>query len=437
MSRSHVQGPEPVDVGPADHLPGRLSALTELWPQQPVVATPEGSGWRSMTRSKVTERARAAAAGLVARGIGPGDRVVLMGPPRAEWLIADLAVLYAGAVTVPLYTTAPPGHCRRILDDVGAAWAFAATAELADRLEAAGAEDVFVMDDGGLDELADDGYCDGRSPGRLEQRLAGLSLEDVATIVYTSGTTGRPKGCVLTHGNIAWTIRQTGIHLGEAIGPGERLLMLLPPSSIFARLIQFVCLDVGAQVGYPAAPHTLGSDLRTFGPTVLPGTPRMFSDLYEAALEPGGSVPDPVVHRRMRTALGGRVRYCVSTGAPLPHEVGLRFSGAGMPILEGYGRAETTAPVTVNTPGRRRPGTVGRPLPGVAVCVDGAGEILVAGGNVFRGYHGEDDRAGPDGGWFRTGDLGSVDDDGFLTLRGRASDGVDDHVDGRTEPSYS
>ncbi len=436
MSRSHVQGPEPVDVGPADHLPGRLNALAERWPQQPVLATPEGSGWRAMTRSEVTERARSAAAGLVARGIGPGDRVVLTGPPRAEWLIADLAVLYAGGVTVPLYDTAPPGHCRRILDDAGAAWAFAATSELADRLEAAGAEDVFVMDDGGLDELADDGYCDGRSRGRLEQRLAGLSLDDAATIVYTSGSSGTPKGCVLTHGNIAWTIGQTGIHLREAIGPGGRLLMLLPLASIFARLLQFVCLDVGAQVGYPAAPHALLRDLRTFGPTVLPGTPRVFSDLYEAALEPGGSAPDPVVHRRMRTALGGQVRYCVSTGSPLPTELGLRFSGAGMPILEGYGLAETTAAVTVNTPGRRRLGTVGRPLPGVAVRVDGAGEILVAGGNVFRGYHREHDRSGPDGGWFRTGDLGSLGHDGFLTLRGRASDGIVDHVDGKTEPSY-
>lgn len=436
MSRSHVRGPEPVGIGAADHLPGRLSTLAERWPRRPVLAVPDGPGWRVVTRTELAERVRSAAAGLIARGLAPGDRVALMSPARSEWTVADLAVLSAGGVTVPLDDTSSTERCRRILADSGAAWAFAATADLADRLVDAGADDVFVLDDGGLDELGDDGQCDRRNAWRLEQRLDRLSLDDVATIVYRSGAAGGPRGCVLTHGNLAWTTRQTEIHLHGVVGAGGRLLLLLPLAHIFGRLMQFVCLAAGLQVGYPASPRTVCTDLRTFEPTVLLSTTPVFEKLYDAAQAPQHTVTDPLGHRRMRRALGGRVRYCLSGGSPLPRDLAVEFGAAGVPILEGYGLTETTAPVTANTPSRRRLGTAGRPLPGVEVCVDDEGEILVSGGNVFRGYHGDDAGTGFDDGWFRTGDLGSLDGDGFLVLHDRRKDLDADDLADRIEPSY-
>lgn len=445
MSRSHVRGPDPVAVGPTDHLPGRLQDRARKAPDEPALAVPAGAaGWRDITWSDLDRQIANVASGLIARGVAPGDRVAIMSPTRVEWTIADLAVLSAGAVTVPLYDTSSPDQCRQILADSGARMCFAASADIADRLGDAGRQEVIVFDDDGLAELSEDG--DGGSG--VEDRLAELSLDDPATIVYTSGTTGDPKGCVLTHGNLSWTTRQIRVHLDEAIGGGGSLLHFLPLAHIFARLIQFVCLDAGLRLGYARSMDDLPSDLKSFRPTFLLGVPRVFEKFFETAKRQATGVKKPLfefaertgrdwaeadhpsvwtrarraaadrlVYRQIRTALGGRVDYCVSGGAALSRDIALFFRSAGVPILEGYGLTETTAPATVNTPGDLRTGTVGKPLPGVEIRLDD-GEVLVKGGNVFAGYYGREDNDF-DGEWFRTGDLGALDEDGFLTLTDR------------------
>jgi long-chain acyl-CoA synthetase len=445
VSRTHVQGPDPVPIGPADHLLARLRSRAQDAPDAAALAVPAGDeGWRDITWSELDWQVQRVAAGLIARGVAAGDRVAIMSPTRVEWTVADLAVLSAGAVTVPVYDTNSAEQCRQVLTDSGTELCFAASAELADRLAAAGQQNVVVFDDGGLEELAEDG----ENSAQVDERIAALSLDDPATIVYTSGTTGDPKGCVLTHRNLAWTTRQIRAHLDDVLGSGGSLLHFLPLAHIFARAIQFVCLDAGLRLGYARSMDNLPTDLKSFRPTFLLGVPRVFEKFLETAKQqatglrkpvfafaesagrawaeaerPGPwarirrGVADLLVYRQIRQALGGRVDYCVSGGAPLSREVALFFRAAGVPVLEGYGLTETTAPATVNTPTELRIGTVGRPLPGVEIRIDD-GEVLVKGGNVFAGYHGRDDDDF-DGEWFRTGDLGTLDDDGYLTLTDR------------------
>lgn len=448
MNHTHVSGPEPATVRPDEHIPGRLWTLAAQQPDEAILVVPDGSGWRDITWSELATQVRAIAAGLVSRGVKPGDRVAIVSPTRVEWTLADLAILCAGAVTVPLYDTSSSDQCRHIVTDAGVSLSFAATADLADRLDAAGQQDVIIFDDDGLEELAEDG--DGEPAREVERRQSDIPLDDMATIVYTSGTTRDPKGCVLTHHNLAWTTKQTRVHLDEAIGGGGSLLHFLPLAHIFARVIQFVCLDAGLRVAYARSMDELRDDLASFQPTFLLGVPRVFEKFFEtakrqatgirkpvfqfaeaagrhwaASAEPGPwvrarrAIADKLVYRRMREALGGRVQYCVSGGAPLPTELAQFFLAAGVPVLEGYGLTETTAPATANTPSELRIGTVGKPLPGVEIRVDEDREVLVKGGNVFAGYLGDDKREDFEVDWYRTGDLGELDDDGFLTVRDR------------------
>lgn len=450
MTRNTVRGAEPATLRPDEHLPGLFMRYAEQAPDQVALSIPAGDGWADVTWRELAAQVRHTAAGLVARGVKPGDRVALMSATRMEWTVADLAILTAGAVTVPLYDTSSVGQCRQILSDSGAQAAFAATGELADRLQQAGDSPVVVLEDGGLEELGDDAEAPDHK--EVDRRLSTLTLDDVATIVYTSGTTGDPKGCVLTHGNLAWTTRQARIHLDEVIGGGGRTLLFLPLAHIFARLIQFACLEAGLQIGFPGSPDDLRADMRSFRPTFLLGVPRVFEKVFEGArrqatglraplfdfavtsardwasaerpgpwLRARRAVADRLVLRRLREAMGGQVEFVVSGGAPLSRDLGLFFHGARMSILEGYGLTETTAPVCVNSPSRLRIGTVGVPLPGVEVRIADDGEVLVRGGNVFRGYHGNEEATAEDfdGDWFRTGDLGTLDDDGFLTLHDR------------------
>lgn len=449
MTRTHVSGSEPITVGPRENLAARVKDQAERNPGRPVLAIPGDGDWRHIHCAEFARRVEAVAAGLIGRGVGPGDPVAIMSPTRLEWTIADLAILSAGAVTVPLYDTSSAEQSRQILSDAGVHLAFAATPELADRLTEGGARDVFVFDDGGLEELADDGE---EHLDEVEQRTAAITHDDLATIVYTSGTTGAPKGCLLTHGNLIWTTRQARAHLDEVVGGGGSMLQFLPLAHIFARVIQFVCLDGGLLVGYSRSQDDVPDDLRSFRPTFLLGVPRVFEKFFETAKRQATGVKRPLfnfavssghrwaraddpgpwlrgrrrladllVYRRLRTALGGRVTHCIVGGAPLSRELAQFFLAAKVPVLEGYGLTETTAPAAANTPSRMRIGTVGTPLPGVEIrIVDD--EVQVRGGNVFQGYHGRDDEDDFDGDWFRTGDLGMIDDDGYLTLRDRKKD---------------
>jgi long-chain acyl-CoA synthetase len=436
-------------VSHEDHLVARIRRHAKESPDRAILAVPVDGGWRELTWSDLDARVRAVASGLVARGIKPDDRVALMSATRPEWTIADLAILSAGAVTVPIYDTSSAEQCRKILADAGARLAVVADDELAERVREGIDVDVVILDGDGLGQLAEAAGDDERA--EVDRRVEDLSNDDVATIVYTSGTTGDPKGCVLTHGNIAWTTTQTRHHLDAVLRDGGHLLQLLPLAHIFARLIQFVCLDANLTVGFPSSPKDPREDVRSFRPTLFVAVPRAFEKVYEAArrqaegrvkqslfrfavsagkawstsdrhgplLKARHAAADKLVFARLRTALGGQVRHCVSGGAPLSADLVHFFRGAGIEILEGYGLTETTGPATANTPSALRIGSVGRPLPGTEVRIDD-GEILVRGGNIFQRYYHDDGRTDDDfdGDWFRTGDLGEIDD-GFLFVKDR------------------
>ncbi|NED96919.1 long-chain fatty acid--CoA ligase [Phytoactinopolyspora alkaliphila] len=447
---TQVEDRSPVRVEQDDHLLARIRRHAEHSPDRPILAIPADGEWRELSWSALNARVRDVAAGLVARGVERGDRVALMSPTRAEWTLTDLAVLSAGAVTVPLYHTSSVEQCRMILRDAGVRLAIAAGDELADRLREAHDVEVVILDDDGLDRLAAEAGDDDRAD--VDRRVHNLTHDDIATIVYTSGTTGDPKGCVLTHGNLAWTTSQTRHQLEGVLREGGTLLQMLPLAHIFARVIQFVCLDANLVVGFPSTASDPREDVRSFRPSLFVGVPRAFEKIYEAARQQARGkvrqrifrfavataqawsrserhrpvlrarrvIADRLVFSRLRAALGGRVRHCVSGGAPLSTDLVHFFHGAGIPIYEGYGLTETTGPATVNAPDALRVGSAGRPLPGTRIRVDD-GEILVRGGHVFQRYFHDEGRTDEDfdGDWFRTGDLGEVDDDGFLYVKDR------------------
>jgi long-chain acyl-CoA synthetase len=449
------EGPTPVPV-PADR-----HATSWLWERAgdrdpvhvvrfPVDAS--GERWDGLTVAALADRVRAVAAGLVAAGVAAGDRVAIMSVTRLEWTVLDLAVLSAGGVTVPIYDSSSVDQCAHVLRDSGAVLAVAADHEHADRLRAAavdGVREVLVFDDGALDDLAARG-ADHRDA--VDARLAAITGADLATLVYTSGTTGAPKGCRLTHGNLTWTVAQTRAALDELLRPPESTLLFLPLAHIFARVVQFVALDSGIQLGYARSLATMREDLVTFRPTFLLAVPRVFQKVLAGAEAKATGVKAPIfrfavrtaeawstterpgrrlrlahrladalVYAKVREAVGGRVRYCLSGGAPLAVYLSHFFHAAGITILEGYGLTETTAPATVSRPGAMRFGTVGRPLPGVTIRLADDGEVLIRGGNVFHGYHGDTEATDEvlRDGWFHSGDVGELDVDGFLRITDR------------------
>ena len=454
MGRTHAQGAPPVRLEPGEHL------TSTLWQRRddsaPIVYQPADGRWQPVSWAELASRVERLAAGLIASGVGKRDRVALMSNTRLEWTIADLAVLSAGAITVPIYPTDSEDQCAHVLDNSGARWAIAETREHASRLESArrGSDlrEVVAIDEDGLEALAQRATDDDRAAVR--RRVEELCPDDLATIVYTSGTTGPPKGCALTHGNLNWTTRQSEAALERIFAHDASTLLFLPLAHIFTRLIQFGCLHRGVAVGYARSMDTLSEDVASFEPSFLLAVPRVFQKMhagargnakglqrrvfdfsfahaqrYTSADAPGlaskavHAVVDRLVYKRIRQGLGGRVEWCVSGGAPLDPELARLFTAAGITVLEGYGLTETSAVVAADTPETVRVGTVGPPLPGVEVAISSEGEVLVRGPNVFQGYWSD---GGPqdatEDGWYATGDLGELSDDGQLTLTGRAKE---------------
>ncbi len=449
-----VAGPTPETVDAHEHL------TTSLWQRSEdrseVLRFHDGDRWVAMSWAELAARVRAVAAGLIASGLGPGDPVAIMSPTRPEWTIADLAVLAAAGVTVPMYESDSTQRCAWVLDNTEARLVLAGSNELAGRVAAARdevgrPEELLVLDEGALDDLAARGDDD--CLAELERRLEELSGDTVASIVHTSGTTGRPKGCVLTHHNLVWTTRRALAAIEEAFGE-ERpsTLLFLPLAHVFARIIQFACLEQGALLGYARSREHLPEDLQAVQPRFLLGVPRVFEKIHETASEqasgiagrifdlaedvalelateePGpmtrlkGHLADLLVYRRIRDSLGGQVRYALSGGGPISDEL-VHFLGAsGLTVIQGYGLTEASAPATIDSPEEIRVGTVGRPLPGVEVGGDDRGEVLVRGPNVFQGYHRDPDATAEtldEEGWLHTGDLGELDADGYLHITGR------------------
>lgn len=418
--------------------------------------------WIDISAKEFLADVQLLAKGLIASGIEVGDRVGIMARTRYEWTLVDFAIWFAGAVSVPIYETSSPSQVAWNLADSGAVAVVAESSShenvIRQAVHAEGLEslkNVWQMDGDGLDVLREAGA--GVDDDTLEVRRTSNGLDDVATIIYTSGTTGRPKGCMLTHHNFVELSENALAVLGkEVVPPGSQTIMFLPLAHVFARYISILAVAGGAKVGHTPDIKNLLGDLQDFKPTFILAVPRVFEKVYNSAAlkaegdgrgkifataaqtaidyskaSQQGKVPfvlkakhaifDKLVYGKLRDAMGGQVRHAVSGGGPLGERLGYFFQGIGLQILEGYGLTETTAPITVNRPERIKIGTVGTPLPGNSVRIADDGEILVQGVCVMKGYFGREDLTEEafTEGWFRTGDIGELDDQGFLKITGR------------------
>jgi long-chain acyl-CoA synthetase len=418
-------------------------------------------GWIDVTWSDFAADVAAIAKGLMAEGIESGDRVGLMSRTRYEWTLFDFAAWTAGAVVVPIYETSSAEQVEWILADseakailVESDHHLTTLDEVRDRLP--GLRSVFELDQGGLDALRDKGKS--ITDVQLEARREGLDRASLATIIYTSGTTGRPKGCQLTHDNFLALAENATERLSTVVrAPGASTLLFLPLAHVFARFIEVLCVAAQARMGHSADIKNILGDFATFRPTFILAVPRVFEKIFNSteartAAEGKGKIflraatvaiafsealdtadgPglglrlqhklfDRLVYSKIRAAMGGKVTHAVSGGAPLGTRLGHFYRGIGLIVLEGYGLTETTAPLAVNVPEKVKIGTVGPPLPGTSIRIADDGEILAKGCGVFSSYHGNESatRDAVVDGWFHTGDLGSLDEDGYLRITGR------------------
>ncbi|MET7878246.1 AMP-dependent synthetase/ligase [Micromonospora profundi] len=459
--------PPIVTVGEAANLTDPVWDNAEVAPDtvQFARATPSADGtgttWAEVTCLQFRDEVAAVARGLIAAGVQQGDRVALMSRTRYEWTLLDYAIWAAGAVTVPIYETSSAEQAAWILADSGAVAVVVETpthAALVDGIRERVPElnHVWQIEQGAVDELVSTGAA--VELAEVEQRRKAVRASDLATIIYTSGTTGRPKGCMLTHRNMYADIANAVPVLPNLFNAGAATLLFLPLAHAFARLIQIGVVQARATMAHCADTKNLIAELQDFRPTFVLSVPRVFEKVYNGAKQkaeangkggifaraekvaiaysealetPRGpglalraqhAVFDRLVYRKLRAALGGRCRDAISGGAPLGARLGHFFRGIGVPILEGYGLTETSPAAAANLPTGTRIGTVGRPLPGVTVRIEDDGEILIAGDLVFQGYwHNEvaTAEALTADGWFRTGDLGQLDDDGYLSITGR------------------
>ncbi|MDQ3432126.1 MAG: long-chain fatty acid--CoA ligase [Actinomycetota bacterium] len=430
-------------------------------PDEQVFARNVGGAWKYVTAAEFAAQVTAVAKGLHAAGVGVGDRVGLLSRTRYEWTLADFAIWTAGAVTVPLYDTSSPDQVRWVLEDSGAVACLVETAEHAATVEQMRSQlpelrSVEVFEDGGVERLSDAGRQ--VTDEQIEARREAVDLDALATVIYTSGTTGRPKGCELTHGNFMLDVANVTQSLPELfLAPGRSTLMFLPLAHVLARILEIACVMTRTPMGFTSELAKVSDDLATFQPTFVLAVPRVFEKVYNTAAhkaaaagkgriftaaadvavaysraqDTGGpglslrarhAVFDRLVYGKLRAALGGRARFAISGGAPLGERLGHFYRGLGFTVLEGYGLTETTAATTANMPGRIRIGTVGQPIAGTAVRIADDGEVLIAGPNIFRGYWRNPDATTETlsaDGWLHTGDLGELDDEGFLRITGR------------------
>ncbi|MEU6882857.1 AMP-dependent synthetase/ligase [Streptomyces sp. NPDC046712] len=426
---------------------------------------PDGT-WADVTASAFAAEVHSVAKGLIAAGLRPGDRLALMARTTYEWTLLDFAAWAAGLITVPVYPTSSAFQTRWILQDSGAAACVVEDTTQGrlvstERRGLPGLAHLWILDAGAVDQLRKNGA---HVPDEAVTARRGLlTPETLATLVYTSGTTGRPKGCALTHGNFFAEV-DNAIELlhpvfREVSKEPASTLLFLPLSHVFGRMVAIGCVRARVRLGH--APSIEDGDLLTdlagFRPTFLLAIPYVLEKVYNSArataermgrtasfdraarvaqryghegepslgLRAARALYDPLVYRRIRAALGGRVRYVICGGSPLGARLSEFYTGAGVEVFEGYGLTETTAAATVTPPRRPRTGTVGWPLPGTAVRIADDGEIWLKGGHVFAGYW--DSQRGvalpyTDEGWFPTGDLGALDADGYLWITGRKKD---------------
>jgi long-chain acyl-CoA synthetase len=428
-------------------------------PERITMSRPLGDGWQPMTAREVESDVRAAAKGFIAAGIQAGDRIAIMARTRYEWTILDFAAWFAGAVVVPIYETSSAEQVDWILNDSGSVALIVETPahrELVAPVLPPHTRHIWTMTEDVLQVLRTAGAH--ISDGEIDNRRNMLTPETLATLIYTSGTTGRPKGVQLTHGNF---LAECGNVVQGAsdlfLKPGGSTLLFLPVAHVFGRMVQIGSITAGLHLAHCSDPAgRLPLDLASFKPTFVLAVPRIFEKVYngaEAKAEAAGKgkifrkaaevaiaysenidakkfkpmlslkhkLFDALVYSKIRNGLGGRVEAAISGGAPLGARLGHFYRGAGVTILEGYGLTETTAGATLNLSTALRIGSVGRPIPGTAIKIADDGEVLIGGAIVMRGYW-QNDAANQevfDGSWFRSGDLGRLDEDGYLFITGR------------------
>ncbi|MCD2144059.1 AMP-dependent synthetase/ligase [Gordonia paraffinivorans] len=465
---SEYSVPAKFSIADDENCTNIIFGLAQRTPQHIVFRHKQGNDWAPITAADAAARITAIAKGLIASGVQPGDRVALLSRTRLEWNLVDFAIWSAGAITVPIYDSSSASQIEWIMRDSGAV-----AIVLEDNAHRAAFESidsltqpvkVFQIDrtDGGpgaIEELTAAGAD--IADAEVTERRATLRSSTPATLIYTSGTTGRPKGCILTHSNMLAEMK--AILAGDILDElrrrdHKRLLMFLPLAHVLARAITLVAIEAGAEVGHTSDIKTLVDEFAVFKPSLILSVPRVFEKVYNSAQQKAydespvkgkifdaaaetaiaysearekGSIGlvlklrhavfDALVYKKLRAALGGECGMAISGGGPLGARLGHFFSGVGIPVFEGYGLTETTAAFSVNTPSAWKIGTVGKPLSGNSVRVGEDGELLLRGPVVFQEYwqNPEATASAIVDGWFHTGDLGTVDSEGFISITGR------------------
>ena len=456
---NEITTPAIVPTATEGNLTNLIAERAWFEPERVTMSRPLGDGWQPVTAREVEEEVRATAKGLIAAGIQIGDRVAIMARTRYEWTILDFAIWYAGGCVVPIYETSSAEQVDWILNDSGAVGLIVETPthkELALTVLPSHTKHVWVMTEDVLSTLRSAGSNIGDD--EIDRRRNALVPSSLATLIYTSGTTGRPKGVQLTHSNF---LSECGNVVEGAsdlfLKPGGSTLLFLPVAHVFGRMVQIGAIRAGLHLAHCSDPvGRLQPDMASFKPTFVLAVPRIFEKIYngaEAKAEAAGkgkifrkaaavaiayseaqdkrgfnpmltlkhALFDKLVYAKIRAAMGGAVEAAISGGAPLGVRLGHFYRGAGITILEGYGLTETTAGATLNLTNHLRIGSVGRPIPGNAVKIAEDGEVLISGPIVMRGYW-QNDAANQevfDGQWFKSGDLGRLDDEGFLYITGR------------------
>lgn len=430
-------------------------------PKIPLFAIEQADGrWQDMSGEDFLSQVQAVAKGLIASGIQPGQAVAIMSKTRYEWTLIDFAIWFAGAVSVPIYESSSSTQMQWILSDSDSVALFLETAEHQERFEAIKsavplARQVWRLDQDAIGLLIQRGHD--IDDDTLEQRRTRAGLYDLATIIYTSGTTGVPKGCELLHRGFVELSKNCMLEMPEVLQTGRSTLLFLPLAHIFARFVEVLTIHVGVKVGHKSDAKDVGPAMVSFKPDFLLAVPRVFEKVYNSAeqkAEAGGKgdifrkaaltavtyakakeekgsaslgltiqhkIFDILVYKKIRAAMGGQLKYAISGGAPLGARLGYFYAGIGLTVLEGYGLTETTGPAMIARPSQIKIGKIGRTLPGCGVRIGSDGEIQLRGNNIMRGYWRNPTATAEtfDGDWFKTGDIGELDDDGFLTITGR------------------
>ena len=452
--------PPLVPAATAGNLTNLIAERAWFEPERITMSRPLGEGWQPVTAREVDEEVRATAKGLIAAGVQIGDRVAIMARTRYEWTILDFATWYAGGVVVPIYDTSSAEQIDWILNDSHSVGIIVETPALRDLVQTvlpSHTRHVWTMTDDVLAILREAGKNIGDD--EIERRRNAVTPSSLATLIYTSGTTGKPKGVQLTHANFLAECGNVVQGASELfLKPGGSTLLFLPVAHVFGRMVQIGAITSGLHLAHCSDPVTrLPMDLASFKPTFVLAVPRIFEKIYNGAearaeaagkgkifkkaadvaiayseaLDKKGMSPvlkfkhaifDKLVYSKLRAGMGGNVEAAISGGAPLGVRLGHFYRGAGVTVLEGYGLTETTAGATLNLMGAHRVGSVGKPIPGTSVKIADDGEVLIRGPIVMQGYWQNDaanDEAFDEERWFKSGDLGKLDDEGFLYIVGR------------------